>query len=126
MMESMTSLRAFIAISIPFTLAAVATTSGCEESTSTPDGGVAPGPGGGDASTGASDAGADATPCTATGTGTIAITVNGVPSGTTPKIRLTTAGKTADEVTTTTTLADRPAGSYQVVAERAFVPDPVV
>ncbi len=99
--------------------ALASTTIACGESSGTDD------TSGTDSGVGA-DAGSDATACSNEGTGSIAIVVSGLPDGVTPKGAITGPSGTAIDVTGPATLADQPAGTYTVAAERVAKADPIV
>lgn len=78
--------------------------------------------GGSSGSSGSSGGGA----CSTEGTGSIAVVVTGLPEGVAAKVKLAPASGAAAEATASTTLSDRPAGTYAVTAERVAKADGVV
>jgi hypothetical protein len=85
-----------------------------EPSSGAPDGGV-PQDGGGSA---------DAGDCTTTGTGSLAVTIDGLPTGVSAAVTVARSGGSPESVVATRTLS-LPAGLYTASAERVAAPDPI-
>jgi sugar lactone lactonase YvrE len=64
--------------------------------------------------------------CEAVGSGTISIVVTGLPAGVAAKVKITLPTGATTDATSSTTLADAAAGTYEVSAERVAQPDPIV
>jgi sugar lactone lactonase YvrE len=116
-MKNLSRLGVFSSLSL-LALASTLVAIGCDGSGGSSSGGADSGSSG--------DAGSEASACATEGTGSIAVVVTGLPDGVAAKVKITPPSGAPLEATGSTTLADKPAGSYTASAERVATADPIV